>query len=239
MRPYLKFLSDDTINQITNEGLALLMDPGVRVENAEALDLLADAGANVDLEALAPEEAQARLVRWYLAALGPATVEDIAWWSGFSKGETRKTLSALDNELVETEIEGLGRSYLMLTADYQRLLETQPGVEPSITLLPSLDPYIMGYRDRRRFLDPEHYHQVFDRTGNSFATVWVNGRVAGIWRELEATIELLLWEDVESEALMTKAKRLGRFLGGEDVEVVIGPYPPGVYVKNPFTLAKR
>ena len=51
MRPYLKFLSDDTINQITNEGLALLMDPGVRVENAEALDLLADAGADVDFEA--------------------------------------------------------------------------------------------------------------------------------------------------------------------------------------------
>jgi len=50
MRPHLKFLSDDIINQITNEGLALLMDPGVRVENAEALDLLANAGADVDFE---------------------------------------------------------------------------------------------------------------------------------------------------------------------------------------------
>jgi len=51
MRPHLKFLGDDLINQITNEGLALLMDPGVRVENAEALDLLANAGAEVDFEA--------------------------------------------------------------------------------------------------------------------------------------------------------------------------------------------
>jgi trimethylamine--corrinoid protein Co-methyltransferase len=51
MRPHLKFLSDDLINQITSEGLALLMDPGVRVENAEALDLLANAGAGVDFEA--------------------------------------------------------------------------------------------------------------------------------------------------------------------------------------------
>jgi trimethylamine--corrinoid protein Co-methyltransferase len=51
MRPQLKFLSDDVINQIINEGLALLMDPGVRVENAEALDLLADAGADVDFNA--------------------------------------------------------------------------------------------------------------------------------------------------------------------------------------------
>ena len=35
MRPHLRFLSDDTINQITNEALALLTDPGIRVENAE------------------------------------------------------------------------------------------------------------------------------------------------------------------------------------------------------------
>jgi len=51
MQPHLRFLNDDVINQIINEGLALLMDPGVRVENAEALDLLAEAGADVDFEA--------------------------------------------------------------------------------------------------------------------------------------------------------------------------------------------
>ena len=51
MRPHLKFLSDDLISQITNEGFALLMDPGIRVENPEALDLLANAGADVDFEA--------------------------------------------------------------------------------------------------------------------------------------------------------------------------------------------
>lgn len=59
MRPHLKFLSDDVINQMINEGLALLMDPGVRVENAEALELLANAGADVDFEsqvAQIPEE---------------------------------------------------------------------------------------------------------------------------------------------------------------------------------------
>ena len=38
MQPHLRFLSDDVINQITDEGLALLIDPGVRVENAEALE---------------------------------------------------------------------------------------------------------------------------------------------------------------------------------------------------------
>ena len=50
MRPYLKILSDDMVNQIVDEGFELLLDPGVRVHNQEALTLLADAGAEVDFE---------------------------------------------------------------------------------------------------------------------------------------------------------------------------------------------
>ena len=57
-----------------------------------------------------------------------------------------------------------------------------------------------------------------DVTDDAFATVWVNGRVVGVWREPEAAIELLLWQDVE---------------------VVIKPYPPDIYVRNPFTLGER
>jgi hypothetical protein len=94
----------------------------------------------------------------------------------------------------------------------------------SVNLLPTLDPYVMGYRDRRRFLAPEHYDQVFDQAGNAFATIWVNGQVVGVWRELEAAIELLLLWDVGGEALAlleAEAKRLGRFLTGGDVEIVI------------------
>ena len=51
MRPKLKLLSDELVEQIINEGFELLMDPGVRVHNEEALKLLAEAGAKVDFEA--------------------------------------------------------------------------------------------------------------------------------------------------------------------------------------------
>jgi trimethylamine--corrinoid protein Co-methyltransferase len=59
MRPKLNLLSEDLVNQIIQEGFALLMDPGIQVNNAEALSLLADAGAQIDLEtriARIPEE---------------------------------------------------------------------------------------------------------------------------------------------------------------------------------------
>jgi trimethylamine--corrinoid protein Co-methyltransferase len=50
MRPKLNILDDGLLNQIIAEGFELLMDPGVRVHNAEAMDLLAGAGADVNVE---------------------------------------------------------------------------------------------------------------------------------------------------------------------------------------------
>ena len=50
MRPKLKILDDDSVEKIIDEAYGLLMDPGVRVHNQEALELLAEAGAEVDFE---------------------------------------------------------------------------------------------------------------------------------------------------------------------------------------------
>jgi trimethylamine--corrinoid protein Co-methyltransferase len=50
MRPKLELLSDELVTQIIEEGFALLMNPGIWVLNDEALTLLADAGAEVDME---------------------------------------------------------------------------------------------------------------------------------------------------------------------------------------------
>jgi trimethylamine--corrinoid protein Co-methyltransferase len=50
MRPKLNILDPELVEQIKAEALGLLLDPGVRVHNQEALTLLADAGAQVDFE---------------------------------------------------------------------------------------------------------------------------------------------------------------------------------------------
>jgi trimethylamine--corrinoid protein Co-methyltransferase len=50
MRPKLNILSDELVRQIIEEGFALLMNPGIQVKNDEALSLLADAGAQVDMD---------------------------------------------------------------------------------------------------------------------------------------------------------------------------------------------
>jgi len=50
-RPKLELLERETIERIVAEAYELLWDPGVRIHSDEALGLLADAGATVDLEA--------------------------------------------------------------------------------------------------------------------------------------------------------------------------------------------
>jgi uncharacterized protein YcaQ len=221
-------------------GLLVRAQPrGTWRSNLYAYAPLADWLPNVDLASIEPQEAQVQLLRQYLAAFGPATLEDMAWWSGLTKGETRRALSALGKELAEVTIEGLGDGYLMLAAETAHLAQAATTPERVIHLLPSLDPYIMGYTDRRRFLDEARYGQVFDRAGNAFNTVWVDGDVMGVWQELEAGVDVLVWDEAPREAVATEAARLGAFLHGSQVPVEVKAYPEDVYVRNPFALGRR
>jgi len=50
LRPALRLLSADLVGRILDEAYELLRDPGIRVQDAEALGLLAAAGARVEGE---------------------------------------------------------------------------------------------------------------------------------------------------------------------------------------------
>jgi hypothetical protein len=182
---------------------------------------LADWLPGSDLDSVSPRSARAWLVRRYLAAFGPATTDDVQWWTGFTKTDTRKALQALGSEVVEVAIEDLGPGYLMLATDAERLADFAPSPGPTVALLPSLDPYIMGYRDRSRFLDEDYRPQLFDRAGNSAPTVLVNGRVVGGWGQRDGgSVFYHLFESVNTEAqarLDSEAARLEDFLGGENL----------------------
>jgi uncharacterized protein YcaQ len=195
---------------------------------------LSDWLPEVELESVTLQEARAWLVQRYLAAFGPATLDDIQWWTGFSKGEAEEALEALKPAVEEVTIEGLGNGYLMLADDAQRLRDFSPPGVPFVFLLPGLDPYIMGYRDRRRFLAPEHRAKIFDRAGNAMPTIWANGRVVGAWgQRRDGSVVYGLFEPVgeEEQALLGgEVQRLEGFLAGE--------YLPS-RTQTPFTRALK
>lgn len=120
-------------------------------------------------------EARTALARYYLAAFGPATADDVKWWTGWNLTDTRKAIAATGAQAVELD-EGTG---CLLPED----LEPPTPREPGAALLPGLDPTSMGWRHRHWYLDPAHTAALFDRNGNIGPTIWWNGRIIGAWAQ--------------------------------------------------------
>jgi len=179
----------------------------------------------LDLTAWSEKEASARLVRHYLQAFGPASERDVAWWTGFTRSRVRAALTELRDELAQIEIRELAGQWLLLEDEVELLQKTRRGREPAVNLLPILDPYLMGYRERARWLDEAHTANVFDRAGNATSVILVDGRAAGVWdvaSAAELCIKLFLFERMPQRVLdriRAEAQRLGRFLLEQDVSV--------------------
>jgi Winged helix DNA-binding domain len=133
-----------------------------------------------------PSQAPARLVEAYLRRFGPATERDVAWWTGWTLGATRKAIAGLDTEDV-----GCG---LVLAGDTARE-ESMSGA----ALLPALDPTPMGWKERDWFL-PGEWQSLYDSNGNIGPTIWWQGRVVGGWAvSPEGRVVARLLEDVGAE----------------------------------------
>ena len=160
-------------------------------------------------QAAEPESARAELVRRWLQAFGPATVNDIKWWFGNTLTWARHALRDID--AVEVDLEGTPGFAL------PDVLEVEPAVEPWAALLPGLDVTTMGWSDRDWYVG-EHRSQVFDRNGNGGTTAWWNGRIVGGWGQAaDGLVELRLLEDVGRDAkraLQRRADELTEWLGG-------------------------
>jgi len=198
---------------------------------------------DVQLHSVSQRDAQAKLVRHYLSAFGPATEQDVAWWVGLALKEVRQALELLGDSAVESKIEGLEGSFLLHAHDLDRLKRVS-SAGPALVLLPSLDPYVMGYKERSRFLHPDKYGKVFDRAGNALPTVLYDGCVIGVWIEdsKRHALRVLLFDGVDkgfANQLEDEAEQLSRFLEHDTPDIQIELYPEDVYPKTPFTLGRK
>jgi DNA glycosylase AlkZ-like len=160
------------------------------------------------LPRIEPEAARAELASRWLAAFGPASVTDLKWWTGWTLGQARAALSAI--EAVEVDLDG--EPGFALPGD----LEREPEPEAWAAFLPSLDPTVMGWKERDWYLG-EHAPALFDRNGNAGPTVWWNGRIVGGWAgRKDGEMAFRLLEDVGAEAVRAieaEAEQLAAWLG--------------------------
>jgi hypothetical protein len=181
---------------------------------------------DLDLSQYDEQEAITLLVERYLASFGPATENDILWWIGLGKSKVRHALIELEAKVSHLSISGLKGDYLLLDSDIETLSGFSKPSRPTINLLPYLDPYLMGYKERERYLDTRDTARVFDRSGNATSTILVNGRVVGVWdfgEEERPLFKLLFFHQPSPEILNDvrhEALRLGKFIAESEVQLV-------------------
>ncbi|MFD8595464.1 DNA glycosylase AlkZ-like family protein [Kitasatospora sp. NPDC059646] len=139
-------------------------------------------------------DAQRELAQRWLARYGPATEDDLVWWTGWGLREVRAALAGC--AAVEVELADGGTGFV-LPDD----LEPVAAPAPWAALLPALDPSAMGGRHRDWYLSPDHRPQLLDRSGNLGPTVWWSGRIIGAWAQRpDGDVVFQLLEDAGREA---------------------------------------
>ncbi|WP_346317055.1 winged helix DNA-binding domain-containing protein [Chitinophaga sp. YIM B06452] len=123
---------------------------------------------------LPPEEALSLLARRYIAGHGPATAQDLAWWSGYPVTACKAALlshgKALHTETVQEQ-------------EYWLLPGTAPGkAATGMKLLSGFDEYYMGFKDKRPMLDEAFSQHMSPPNGLLPYIILLNGKIAGTWR---------------------------------------------------------
>jgi hypothetical protein len=170
---------------------------------------------------IAPERAMAEVVRRYLSTYGPAHHADFAQWFQMKPSMARKWFQSLANELEEVDVEG---ACLWIASGAS---ETEPATaDDSVRLLPQYDCYVIGSRQRSRFI-PEPARKRISAYGRgrfegavAVPLLAINGVIAGMWKRAPRAGGQLV--TVEPFTRLTKAhrrqlevevERLGRFYG--------------------------
>ena len=127
-----------------------------------------------------PDRAAVHVAERYLAAFGPATVDDLAAYVGRGRnmGRYRNAIQTIGERLA-TVVDEDGRQLVDLAA------APRPGEDaPSPPrLLARWDSLLLAYgtKDRVRVLPPKHQATVITRNADVLPTFLVDGFVAGTW----------------------------------------------------------
>ncbi|MGB3372661.1 MAG: winged helix DNA-binding domain-containing protein, partial [Rhodococcus sp. (in: high G+C Gram-positive bacteria)] len=212
----------DVKRYVTSEVLVMMAAEGklVRVEPRGAWTSRRHAWAPIEewwpdgIPMMDEAEARTELVRRWLDVFGPATVDDVQWWTGWNKTQTRTALAAID--IVDVELTE-GDGIMLADTDIS-------GVASGVMLLPALDPTPMGWKHRNWYLG-EHKAPLFDTFGNIGPTIWADGCIVGGWAVTpagEVATELL--EDIGAQAADVTAEA-GRITDLLDGAAVVPSFP--------------
>jgi hypothetical protein len=173
-----------------------------------------------------PADARVHLARRYLAAFGPASVQDLAAYVGRGKGGIgawKEAIAALGDGVTELRDEG-GRALFDLT-DAPRPEET---VRVPARLLARWDSLLLSHATaaRDRVIAPDDRPRVYSKNADVLPTFLIDGFVSGTWdlerADGDAAITLRPFAKLapgDADALEAEADRLLGLIGESERSV--------------------
>ena len=147
----------------------------------------------------------------YVRSHAPATADDFTAWSGLRLRDARKAWAAIAPRTTHVRT-----PFGVMTSPRARLAEAPAG---DVRLVPDLDEYLLGWRDRGFAVRPEHRRDVNAGGGFVRPTVLRDGTAIATWRIERTPSRAVL--DVRSfnrptaatrRAVLAEADRLTAFL---------------------------
>lgn len=171
---------------------------------------LVDERAPQESKAMDRKEALAQFARRYFASRGPATIRDIAYWSGLSTTDAKAGLEAIKAELETVTFE---------EEEYWVVPGPDPKkATPGAYLLSNYDEYGMAYKERGAMANDPDLGKLYDYSFSH--TLMQNGLVLGSWRREITKGGVIVWprpakalSPSQKKAFDQAAKRYARFLG--------------------------
>jgi hypothetical protein len=164
------------------------------------------------------------LVRRYLGAFGPASLADVAQWSGLPVARIRPGVAAVEaaGDLVAFRSEW-GRALIDL-ADAPRPSDEVPAPP---RLLPMWDSTVLAFADRSRIMSDDDRTRVIARNGDTLPVFLIDGMVAGRWWATAKGSHTRIELEPFRRLAATDRRALERL--GRRLAAFVAPHEPNVY----------
>jgi hypothetical protein len=158
-------------------------------------------------------DALAEMARRYFRSRGPATVQDLAKWSGLTVADARTGLEAVNDEFEQQSLDGQTFWYPPSDPPTAR-------AGPEAHLLSIYDEYISGYKDRSAILQPGYWDRLMG-LGNALTHIIIlQGQLVGSWKrslgKSLVTVRLNPFRELtgdERRLVVEAAERFAAFVG--------------------------
>jgi len=164
-----------------------------------------------------PEVALQNLVRRYLGAFGPASIQDIAQFALVQRSRARAAVGAISGEL--TRHAGPDGTDLFDVPEGQLPPEDSPAPP---RLLPMWDSVLLAQADRSRIIPADYRPLITRKNGDVLPALLIDGFVAGVWRPLNDRIEVRAFRQLTEDdwaGVAREACALSALIAGRDPRV--------------------